>query len=175
MACSFSRYESGETKIPFRPVRLDSVVADTAKDLRPLAEGRRMNFETETSEDAVVLGDEQALSRLVGKLIENALQYTPKGGRVEVTATTNLGQTILSVKDTGIGIAAEDVSHIFERFFRSEKSRNMYPKGTGIGLAIVDVIARLHKAEINVDSRPNAGTEFTVTFPQPAIPGNSVE
>lgn len=171
----FARYESEETEIPLRPVRLDSVVAEIAKDLRPLAEGRRMNFETDTSEDAVVLGDEQALSRLVCKLIENALQYTPKGGCVEVTATTNLGQTILSVKDTGIGIASKDVSHIFERFFRSEKSRNMNPKGTGIGLAIVDVIARLHRAEINVDSRPNAGTEFTITFPPPAIAGKSVE
>lgn len=166
----FARYESEETEMPFRWVHLDSVVADAAKDLRPLAEIRRINFEIAASEDAVVLGDEQALSRLVCKLLENALHYTPENGRVEVNAVVELSQPKLSVKDTGVGIAAEELPHIFERFYRSEKTRTMHPKGTGIGLAMVDVIARLHQAEIRVESQPNIGTKFTIMFPPLTTP-----
>jgi heavy metal sensor kinase len=169
----FARYEAGETQIPFRPVHLDPVVADAAKDLRPLAERRRINFEIDVSEDAVVLGDEQALSRLVCKLIENALHYTPENGRVLVRVVTDPDRTVLSVRDTGVGIAAADVPHIFERFYRSDRSRNMHSNGTGLGLSFVHVIARLHKAEISVDSRPNEGTEFAVTFPRSAAPQRS--
>jgi heavy metal sensor kinase len=168
----FARYETGETAMPFRPVHLEPIVADAVKDLRPLADSRRINFEIEVSEDAVVFGDEQALSRLVCKLIENALHYTPRGGRVRVRAVSELDRTVLSVKDTGVGIAAGDLPHVFERFFRSERSQNLHPKGTGLGLAFVDVIARLHRAEIKVDSRPNEGTEFTVTLPGPRHPAD---
>jgi two-component system OmpR family sensor kinase len=161
----FARYESGESEMPFRPVRLDSVVANAAKDLRPLAERRHIEFKIEADENAFVLGDEKALSRLVCKLVENALNYTPENGRIDVTAIASSGQTVLIVKDNGVGIAEEDLQHIFERFFRSKNSRNMHPAGTGIGLSLVEVIAGFHDASINVDSQPGIGSQFTVTFP----------
>lgn len=162
----FARYESGETEMPFRPVHFDSVLADAAKDLRPLADARRIDLEIQTTDDAIVLGDGQALSRLVCKLLENALHYTPEGGNVYACALTHFGQTVLSVKDNGVGIPNEEIPHIFERFFRSGRSRSMHPEGTGIGLSFVSVIARLHNAEVKVESNPNFGTEFSVIFPR---------
>ena len=160
----FARYESGEAEMPFRQLRLDTVVANVAKDLRPLSENRRIKFEIDTGYDVVVLGDDQALSRLVCKLMENALQYTPAGGQVTVSAFDDHDQTVLRVKDTGVGIPSEEIPQIFEWFYRSERSRNMHPNGTGIGLSFVSVIARLHNANIKVTSLLGQGTEFIVTF-----------
>jgi signal transduction histidine kinase len=161
----FARYESGESDIPFRPINLGPIIADVAKDLRSIAASRRIDFKTKIDDDAVVLGEEQALHRLVCKLVENALYYTPEGGRVVVRSFDGDGAAVLSVEDNGVGIDPDDLPHIFERFFRSERSRHMHSKGTGIGLALVDVIVQLHKAEISVQSHPGKGTTFKVRFP----------
>lgn len=91
--------------------------------------------------------------------------YTPRGGRVAVKVFQEKRQTILSVADTGIGISAEDLPRIFERFYRAQKARRVRSAGAGIGLALAAVIARLHDAEIYVESQPQQGTRFTVKFP----------
>ena len=165
---TFARYESGETEMPRRYVRLDEIVAVIAKDLRPLAEKSAINFTVETTSKVEVFGDEQALSRLVSNFIENAVFYTPRGGDVAVRVFNEDQQPRLIVEDTGIGIAAEDLPHIFERLFRSRAARQMRPAGIGIGLAMADVVARLHNAQIKVTPKSPTGTCFTIKFPNPA-------
>ncbi|MGI8467051.1 MAG: ATP-binding protein [Pyrinomonadaceae bacterium] len=163
----FARYEAGETEMPRRRVRLDSVVESVVKDLRPLAEKNEIEFIVETA-TAEIFADEQALGRLTCKLLENALFYTPRGGRISVKVFYEREQSVLLVEDTGVGISPEDLPHIFERFFRSSSARRMRPAGAGIGLALAAVIARLHNAEIEVESDPQKGTRFIVKFSSPS-------
>ena len=161
----FAGYEAGETEMPLRRVELSAIADGVAKDLRPLAAERSIELRTESDDDVWALGDEQALFRLVRTLGENAIIYTPPGGRVVLSAKTDNGASQIVVSDTGIGIAEDEQPHIFRRFFRTDRSRQMNPNGSGIGLAMVEVVARLHKAEIDVASRPDDGTTFVITFP----------
>ena len=161
---TFARYEAGETEMPRRRLRLDETVAIVAKDLRPLAEKEGKIFEVETVE-AEVFGDEQALVRLVSNFIENAICYTPGGGQIRIGVSIKENCPTLTITDTGIGIAPEDLPHIFERLYRSKQARQMRPKGIGIGLAMANVIARLHQAEISVETNFPNGTRITIVFP----------
>lgn len=162
---TFARYESGETEMPCRLLQLDEIAAVIVKDLRPFAENNRKEFCVETQDNVEVFGDQQALERLVSNFIENAICYTPEGGRISVKVFVRNEKPTLIVEDTGIGIAPEDLPHIFERLFRSPAARQMRPKGIGIGLAMADVIARLHNAEIIVENNLPAGTRFIIIFP----------
>ncbi len=162
---TFASYEAGETEMPRRLVRLDEIIAIIAKDLRVIAENDGKKFIVETDEEVEVFGDEQALARLVSNFIENAIFYTPDGGQIFVKVFAENEHPTLLVEDTGIGIAPEDLPHIFERLFRSRTARRMRPKGVGIGLALAEVIARLHNAEISVENNTPNGTRFTISFP----------
>jgi len=161
-----ARYEGGESDIPRERVGLHEVVRKVAEDLRPLAEKRGIDLGVET-EELFVEGDASAVERLVCKLLENAVFYTPRGGRVRARVVREGRRARVSVSDTGIGIPAEDLPHLFERFHRSAAAREMRPEGAGIGLSMAAVIARLHGAEIEVESEPGAGARFTVNFPLP--------
>ncbi len=167
----FARYEAGETEMPRRNVRLDVVVSQVAKELRPLAEACEVEFHIENSEEIEVFGEAQSLARLVSKFTENALNFTPNGGRVTIRSFLAEGHPVLEIQDTGIGISPEDLPHIFERFYRSANVSRTNIKGTGIGLAMAEVIARLHNAKITVESQPQAGTRFIIKFPRlPIVP-----
>lgn len=172
---TFARYESGETEMPRRRVRLDEITASIAKDLRVIAEKDEKRFIVETDEVVEVFGDEQALARLVSNFIENAIFYTPRDGRIFVKVTAGNGKPTLIIEDTGIGIAPEDLPHIFERLFRSQAARQMRPKGVGIGLALAEVISRLHDAEIVVENNSPNGTRFTIYFSPPAVESKEIE
>lgn len=161
----FARYEAGETEMPRRSVRLDVVVSQVAKQLRSTAEASEIEFKIENSVEVEVFGEEQSLERLVCKFAENALNYTPNGGSVTIRSFTSTGHPILEIEDTGVGIAPEDLPHIFERFYRAANIGRANGKGTGIGLAMAEVIARMHNAEIKVESKQNTGTKFIVKFP----------
>lgn len=116
-------------------------------------------------EPAALRGDPDRLTQVVSNLLSNALHYTESGGCVEVE-TRRLGdQVILEVRDTGIGIAAEDQDRIFERFWRAEKSRSRATGGAGIGLAIVRELVRAHGGTIEVLSAPGRGSRFRVSLP----------
>lgn len=98
-------------------------------------------------------------------LVDNAIKYTPSGGEVSLSLRKHSGATTLEVADTGIGISAEDLPHIFERFYRADKSRMRSASGTGLGLAIAKWIAEQHGGEISVKSSPGVGTTFTIRLP----------
>ena len=105
------------------------------------------------------------LKKLITVLLDNAIKYTPEGGRVEVRVAHFADQSFLEVRDTGVGIAEEDIPHIFERFYRADKGRSRETGGIGLGLSIAQAIADDHAAQIVVRSRANDGSSFRVLFP----------
>ena len=105
------------------------------------------------------------IQRMISNLLDNAVKYTPAGGNIRVAARLSNPQTIqIAIKDTGIGISAADMPHIFERFYRCDPSRSR--AGTGLGLSFARAIARAHGGEITVSSAPNKGSIFTVVLPK---------
>jgi two-component system sensor histidine kinase ResE len=109
--------------------------------------------------------DTQAIGRVLNNLVSNALRHTHAGGSIEVKARRTSRGVEVSVRDTGEGIRAEDLPHIFERFYRGEKSRNRGMGGAGLGLAIAEGIVHAHRGEIRVESEPGKGTKFTFNLP----------
>jgi two-component system, OmpR family, sensor histidine kinase BaeS len=119
---------------------------------------------------APVEGEPRRLEQVLGNLLSNALRYTDTGGRVEVKVAAVDSAAVLEVRDTGIGIAPDDVPHVFTRFWRGEKSRSRATGGAGIGLSIVRELVRAHGGEIEVQSAPGEGSLFRVTLPLAASP-----
>jgi heavy metal sensor kinase len=116
----------------------------------------------------VVLGDGERLDQMVGNLLENAIQYTPREGRVALGLHRSNGRAQLEVRDTGPGMKADEIEHVFERFYRGESARASRPAGTGLGLAIVKYVAEAHGGTVSVVSVPQDGTKFVVDLPIPA-------
>jgi signal transduction histidine kinase len=109
--------------------------------------------------------DTQAIGRVLNNLISNALRYTPAQGRVSVWVRRTDQGAVVTVSDTGDGIRAEDLPHVFERFYRGEKSRNRVTGGAGLGLAIARGIVQAHGGNIHVESKAGIGTQFTFHIP----------
>ena len=113
-----------------------------------------------------VRGDETQLTSMFTNLVDNAVKYTPPGGRVEVTGGTEGDEIIISIADSGIGIPEGKLSRIFERFYRVDKARSKATGGTGLGLSIVKHVAENHGGRVTVESAPGRGTTFTVRLPR---------
>ena len=127
--------------------------------------GGRHRIEVEAGADASLLGSEKELSSAFGNLVSNAVRYTPEGGRIALDwrVTPEAGE--FTVADTGIGIAAEHIPRLTERFYRVDRSRSRETGGTGLGLAIVKHVVNRHGAELRIDSTEGAGSTFSITFP----------
>ena len=113
----------------------------------------------------VLVVDPDRIGQVLGNLLENALRHTPRGGRVRLSAEPGAGAVILRVADTGTGIAAEHLPHVFERFYRADAARDRAHGGSGIGLAIAKALVEAHGGTIAATSTPGAGAAFTVTLP----------
>jgi signal transduction histidine kinase len=162
---TLARADADPFSVVLEPVDLVRVVQDVQTMAQPLAEGRNLSFNIELSgqPEALILGDFASLRRLLWVLVDNALKYTPPTGRVDVLLTTTSESATLRVSDTGIGISAADLPHIFSRFYRADPSRSMV-EGNGLGLAIAKWIAEIHCAQLHVSSTQNSGTTFEVVF-----------
>jgi signal transduction histidine kinase len=147
------------------PVLLNQILQNCFVLLEPLANEKKIVFQSKFREELKVLGDIPQLSRLFSNLLENALQYTPDEGRVSLDLYRQNRFAIISVRDTGIGIAADQINKVFDRFWRANKARNRREGGTGLGLAISAAIAKRHGGKISVTSEPNIGTCFLVRIP----------
>lgn len=121
---------------------------------------------TLVGDKALLYGIPELLGSIVYNLCDNGIKYNREGGSVTVEVTDNTNEVVLSVSDTGIGIPPEDKERIFERFYRVDKSHSKEKGGTGLGLSIVKHAARLHNAQITVDSAVNEGTAIIVRFPK---------
>jgi two-component system sensor histidine kinase BaeS len=147
-----------------RALDLAEVGRREAGALGPLFATKGLAFATEL-EPVAVRGDADRLGQVVSNLLSNALRYTAPGGRVDLRVRREDGWAVLEVVDTGVGIAPEDLKHVFTRFWRGEKSRSRATGGAGIGLAIVHELMRAHDGRIDVESRPGTGSTFRVSLP----------
>jgi two-component system sensor histidine kinase BaeS len=146
------------------PLDVATVGEEQAQAFFPRFAEKEIGFETALA-PALVLGDAGRLSQIVSNLLENALRYTPSGERVTLRVREEAESAVLEVIDTGIGIAPEDLRHIFTRFWRGEKSRSRETGGAGIGLAIVAELVHAHDGRIDVESKLGEGSTFRVTLP----------
>jgi signal transduction histidine kinase len=156
------------------PVELDQLAMDIFRNARAqIQAGRktRLQIAIQRLEPVAVLADPGQLRQVMMILLDNAIKYTPEGGKVRISATREDGQAAISVSDTGIGIEPEVLPHIFERFYRGDSARARDEHGSGLGLAIADWIVRAHNGEIRIVSEPGKGSTFSVRLPVLKRPG----
>ncbi len=158
-----ARSDSGNMSIVRTPVNLAAVLRDVCAALDALAETTPISFRHDAPPELWTRGSEAMLFRLIFNLGENAIKYTPEGGRVTLTLKPQGTEAYLAVRDTGAGIAAEEQPHIFDRFYRADPARSR--GGTGLGLALARSIVLAHGGQISVESRVGNGSCFTVRLP----------
>lgn len=159
-----SRLDEGAAQFQQEPVALQELVTDVAQRLQPLAQQKQIALRS-TVQPVTVIGIRQVLQELIYNLCENAIKYNKPQGTVQITLAAEANQAVLTVADTGIGIAAEDQSRVFERFYRVDKSHSRTIGGTGLGLSIVKHGVQLHGGEIHLESQVGQGTTITVRLP----------
>jgi signal transduction histidine kinase len=156
-------------KMPLHPeaASLSDLISDTLESFSRLASQSKVNLSgsADPGIDPITI-DVQWMGRALNNLVGNALRHTPPGGSVTLCADLVEGGAAVSVSDTGEGILPEDLPHIFERFYRGEKSRNRNSGGAGLGLAIVKGIMEAHAGNVHVESEPGQGSVFTVFLPK---------
>ena len=147
------------------PVDLEPLLLDVFDVGARLGQGAGVSVRTDAMASATVRGDATALRRALLNLIENAIKYTPPGGKVELGLTTGDGLAVITVSDTGIGLDPADADRIFEPFVRLDAARARDTGGAGLGLAIARSIAVAHGGTLTVESRPGAGSRFVLRLP----------
>jgi two-component system phosphate regulon sensor histidine kinase PhoR len=159
-----SRLETGQAPMHLAPISLQDVVVEEIDRLRPIAERSGIDLRSDSTEGLpAITADRKMVSQVVSNLVSNALNASDEGDVVSVDIKRTSKGVDLSVTDTGRGIEAEYVPHVFERFYKVDASRS--EGGTGIGLAIVKHIAHAHDGDVRVESSPGNGSTFTVSFP----------
>jgi heavy metal sensor kinase len=161
---ALARLDAGQEPIKHLSLDLAAVTRECTELVRPLAEERGITLVLET-QPAGCAGDSERLAQVVTNLLTNAIQYNRPNGEVRVATRLEDQTALLTVRDTGAGIPAEDLPRVFERFYRSDKSRTT--GGNGLGLSICQAIITAHGGSIEVASEPGAGTTFTVRLPAP--------
>ncbi|WP_435858395.1 sensor histidine kinase [Streptomyces milbemycinicus] len=118
------------------------------------------------NEAILVMADPVRARQMVGNLVSNAIRHTPAGGSVTLSARADPETVVIDVADTGIGISADELPHVFDRFWRAEKSRDRQSGGSGLGLAIVRRLTEAHRGTVTAVSAPNVGSTFTLRLPR---------
>jgi heavy metal sensor kinase len=154
-----------ETQLEQTRVDLGELVTTTTDQMKLLAEDKKISLRCNTSMHTEVKGSRARLKQVVVNLVDNAIKYTPEGGEVQVTVTKNDDQAILEVTDTGVGIPAESLPQIFERFYRADRARTRTLGGTGLGLSIVKSICKAHGGNVKAESIDGRGSRFRVELP----------
>jgi two-component system heavy metal sensor histidine kinase CusS len=161
-----ARSDASSAEMPVEPLDLTKVVEDACSEVQAVAEIRGVNLRGQSAIAPIfVKGNRPALRRLFLVLLDNAIKYSRAGGEVSVFVKSGPDTREVVIKDLGVGIDPQDLPHIFERFYRSDKARTHIHGGHGLGLALAESIARRHSAEIRVKTRLGEGSEFRVSFP----------
>ena len=168
---SMARADSGRETLNLQPVDLRQTLRSVVDGWQQVATIRNLQFSTSLDEQSsYVMGDETLLRRLTDILLDNAFKYTPSPGEVHLSLEQKAENAVLTVRDSGVGIAEEDQTKIFERFYRVDKARSRAQGGTGLGLAIAQWIVTQHRGSIAVESRPGEGSTFRVELPLTTAP-----
>jgi heavy metal sensor kinase len=162
---TLSKADLGRIELQRDIVPLHEVVQDLYEDSEVLAEKKCITVRLRKLDEVNILGDKARIRQLLLNLIDNAIKYTPERGTVSLALSRANGVALVSVEDTGIGIPSEEISKIFDRFYRVEKGRSRSLGGSGLGLSISKWIAEAHGGKIEVQSEPQRGSTFTVQLP----------
>src|SRR5712671_286140 len=162
---AISRLEAGEARV--QPVRLDfaELARTTADQMKLLAEEKRISLTSDGTDPVEVDADPSRLKQVIVNLLDNAIKYTPQGGNIGISITRRDDHAVLEVADSGLGISAIDLPHVFERFYRADKARSRQMGGTGLGLSIVRSICLAHGGQVTVNSTEGRGSLFRVVLP----------
>jgi two-component system phosphate regulon sensor histidine kinase PhoR len=164
---TLSRIEQKRQKFEFEVHLVNGLLQDALDLVRPMADKRQIGLELEPApEEVTAWCDREAVSQILSNLLDNAIKYTAPGGKITVGAQTKDRSVEIFVRDTGIGIPAEDLPRLFERFYRVDKARSRELGGTGLGLSIVKHLVAAHHGITRVESRLNEGTTFFFTLLQ---------
>ena len=144
---------------------MTGLTEETVRMLMPVAEKRQQSLTVSAEPGLHMDGDRSKLAQVLYNLTDNAIKYTPDGGKIAVTLSADAENLIWEVTDNGVGIPEEDQKHVFERFYRVDKARSRETGGTGLGLSIVRQLVHLHDGTVSVSSTPGQGTTFTVHLP----------
>jgi len=160
-----SKTEAGLGQFENKELDIARVMQDACELFLPMADNAGLTLVCDAPAQLLIYGDIRMIQRMISNLLDNAIKYTPEGGNLDVAAHLGRQQSIqISISDTGIGISAEDMPHIFERFYRCDPSRSR--TGTGLGLSFARAIARAHGGDITVTSEPDKGSNFIVVLPK---------
>jgi two-component system phosphate regulon sensor histidine kinase PhoR len=159
-----SRIESGDSPLNLKPLDVAEVVRRAAERLRPQAERAQLELILDMPTNLPpVIGDEDRVEQVLVNVIHNAIKFTPRQGRITISSLVEGDQVLISISDTGIGIPADDLPHIFERFYKVDRARS--GGGTGLGLAIAKHIVQAHRGRIWAESEEGKGTTITFSLP----------
>lgn len=161
-----SKLDAEEVTPNLENISMAELIQDLVQQFKPIAEkkGVTLNSEFPKNPNSLIEADISLMNRALTNLIDNAIQHTPEGGKVNISSVKSGRDFVLEISDTGIGIPAQDLPHVFDRFYQADKSRSEN-QGAGLGLAIAQKIFRLHGAEVMVSSIENQGTTFRVALP----------
>lgn len=162
---TLARAESGQIALAIAPVDIGDLAGSLVDQLQPVADARDIELSCERHDRVIVHGDAGWLQRLLINLLDNALKFTPQGGRVTLGVSRADAAARITVSDTGVGMSPEDARRAFDRFFRADPARSSATEGAGLGLSLAQWIVQSHHGTIDLKSSPGAGSTFTVTLP----------
>jgi heavy metal sensor kinase len=170
---AISRLDAGEAAAEWVPLDLAQLAAATVDQMSLLAEDKSIHLTCNACLGAWVEGDRARLKQVVVNLLDNAIKYTPQGGEITLNVATQETKAVLEVADNGVGIPAESLPRVFERFFRVDQARSREQGGAGIGLSIVKSICTAHHGRVEASSGPGRGSRFRVELPLISAPVNN--
>jgi two-component system, OmpR family, phosphate regulon sensor histidine kinase PhoR len=163
---TLGRIESGQETMELQPLAVESAIEACIGRLEPRAAAKEIKLlQDQSPEPLLIRADEEALGDILDNLVDNAVKYTPSGGRVTLRWFAEEKDAVLQVSDTGIGIPEKDLPRVFERFYRVDKARSRELGGTGLGLSIVKHLAQAMNGSVEAKSQLGAGSTFTVRLP----------
>jgi heavy metal sensor kinase len=162
---TLTQLDSGNSCTELKRFDLSELARITADQMSLLAEDKKITLTSQARQPAFIMGDRSRIKQVIVNLLDNAIKYTPSGGHVMVRVETVNGHAQLEVEDSGIGIPPDALPHVFDRFYRVDKTRSAEAESAGLGLSIVKSICTAHGAEVRAASIPNVGSRFSVTLP----------
>lgn len=159
---NLARADAGRVQLRVEQLYLNDLLTECCRSVQPLAVARQIELECRCAGDVPFRGDEGLLRRMVINLLDNAVRYTPPGGKVSAALEQQGSDVCIRIADTGVGIAPEATQRVFERFYRADESRSRRQDGFGLGLSIVKWIAESHHGAVELTSQPGQGSTFTV-------------
>ncbi|MGH9751517.1 MAG: sensor histidine kinase [Blastocatellia bacterium] len=163
---AISRLDAGEARMERIRFDLPELTTTTVEQMRLLAEDRQIALSCETNEDVMIEGDRARIKQVIVNLVDNAIKYTAEGGAVKVSVGVENDHAVMLVEDNGMGVPANALPRLFERFYRVDKARSRQMGGVGLGLAIVKSIITAHGGQVTVESDEGRGSRFRVSLPR---------